>query len=198
MFSKNRLHKIDKTDFQRRAVTVDARQGWDDLFASLEQAMAQNTYILVEQCLHDDGAPQVISRFVSRYKVLVEYCHIDPTAPGRCYIKLKQTWSKGEKTSYADLQGTYTESYYLTDCGGYDIFLASNGHNAEMRLQNVLALAAPRPGERILDIGCGRGELSYLLAQSGADVTGVDYSADAIRIARRTYGASPKYTGGVY
>ena len=39
-------------------------------------------------------------------------------------------------------------------------------------------------GDTALDIGCGRGDLMVALAQKGADVTGIDYSEDALEIAQ--------------
>ncbi len=39
-------------------------------------------------------------------------------------------------------------------------------------------------GKRILDLGCGNGRLSIMLAQSGNKVTGVDTSDEQIRLAR--------------
>jgi trans-aconitate methyltransferase len=48
----------------------------------------------------------------------------------------------------------------------------------------VLALLAPQPGERILDLGCGDGALTQKLAEAGAVVTGVDAAPDMIRAAR--------------
>ncbi|MEM6438796.1 MAG: methyltransferase domain-containing protein [Pseudomonadota bacterium] len=44
----------------------------------------------------------------------------------------------------------------------------------------VVALLDPRPGERILDLGCGDGALTEALAAAGASVTGVDASADMV------------------
>lgn len=38
----------------------------------------------------------------------------------------------------------------------------------------VLALLAPRPGERILDLGCGDGVLTEKLVAAGAEVVGLD------------------------
>ncbi|MGI9449947.1 MAG: class I SAM-dependent methyltransferase [Geminicoccaceae bacterium] len=48
----------------------------------------------------------------------------------------------------------------------------------------VVDLLAPKPGERILDLGCGDGVLTEKLLVSGADVTGVDASADMIEAAK--------------
>jgi len=49
----------------------------------------------------------------------------------------------------------------------------------------VVALLAPRPGERILDLGCGDGALTEKLVAIGARVTGIDSAADFIDAARR-------------
>ena len=51
--------------------------------------------------------------------------------------------------------------------------------------QPVLDLLQARPGERILDLGCGDGVLTQKLAASGAEVVGVDSSADMVAAARQ-------------
>jgi SAM-dependent methyltransferase len=40
------------------------------------------------------------------------------------------------------------------------------------------------PGQRVLDIGCGSGELAIALARRGYEVTGIDFSPVAIDLAR--------------
>jgi trans-aconitate methyltransferase len=49
----------------------------------------------------------------------------------------------------------------------------------------VLDLLAPRPGERILDLGCGDGALTAKLSAAGARVVGVDSSAPQVERARK-------------
>jgi trans-aconitate methyltransferase len=52
---------------------------------------------------------------------------------------------------------------------------------------DLLALLAPQPGERILDIGCGTGHLTAQLAAAGARVTGIDSSFEMICQAQRNF-----------
>src|SRR6202049_1772867 len=52
---------------------------------------------------------------------------------------------------------------------------------------HLLTLLAPRPGERILDIGCGTGHLTAQIARSGAQVVGVDRSPEMAGAARTGY-----------
>ncbi len=51
----------------------------------------------------------------------------------------------------------------------------------------VLELLAPQAGERILDLGCGTGQLTAEIAQRGAQVIGLDNSANMIGQARQNY-----------
>lgn len=50
--------------------------------------------------------------------------------------------------------------------------------------QPVLELLNPQPGERILDLGCGDGALTEKLVAAGAQVVGIDASADMIEASR--------------
>jgi trans-aconitate methyltransferase len=48
-------------------------------------------------------------------------------------------------------------------------------------------LLAPKPGERILDLGCGTGHLTAQIAQAGATVVGLDHSAEMLEQASSAY-----------
>lgn len=53
--------------------------------------------------------------------------------------------------------------------------------------EGVLALLDVKPGERILDLGCGTGDLAKHIQESGADVVGIDASAEMIAKAKGKY-----------
>lgn len=55
--------------------------------------------------------------------------------------------------------------------------------------EDVVNLLNARPGETILDLGCGTGYLTNLIAESGADVLGIDSSIEMIKQARLKYPA---------
>lgn len=51
----------------------------------------------------------------------------------------------------------------------------------------VVELLAPRPGELIVDLGCGTGGLTAQIAVAGAEVIGIDASEEMIARARELY-----------
>jgi trans-aconitate 2-methyltransferase len=53
--------------------------------------------------------------------------------------------------------------------------------------QDLLELLGPKPGERVLDVGCGPGNLTEKISQRGARVVGIDSSPEMIGQARQNY-----------
>ncbi|MEG4031135.1 MULTISPECIES: methyltransferase domain-containing protein [unclassified Microcoleus] len=53
--------------------------------------------------------------------------------------------------------------------------------------ESLLDLLAPKAGEQILDLGCGTGQLTEKIAQSGALVQGIDSSLSMISTAKVNY-----------
>lgn len=53
--------------------------------------------------------------------------------------------------------------------------------------EDLLDLLKPQPGERILDLGCGTGQLTARIASAGAAVLGIDSSPAMIEQARHNY-----------
>jgi trans-aconitate methyltransferase len=52
---------------------------------------------------------------------------------------------------------------------------------------SLVELLAPRPGERVLDLGCGTGHLAARIAAAGAAVVGLDSSAEMLAQARAAH-----------
>lgn len=53
--------------------------------------------------------------------------------------------------------------------------------------RDLLVLLNAQPGERILDVGCGTGQLTAEIAQFGAEVVGIDSSPEMIATARKNF-----------
>jgi trans-aconitate methyltransferase len=53
--------------------------------------------------------------------------------------------------------------------------------------ESVLALLGVKPGERILDLGCGTGDLAKQIQEQGANVVGIDASVEMIAKAKGKY-----------
>lgn len=71
---------------------------------------------------------------------------------------------------------------------GWDANLYNAKHDFVWKYgSDVVALLEPRAGERILDLGCGTGHLTAQIAESGAEVKGVDRSAEMVAAARAAY-----------
>ena len=71
--------------------------------------------------------------------------------------------------------------------GGQQWNAESYAHNARFVAdlgQPVVELLAPRPGEVIMDLGCGDGALTESLVSASATVVGVDGSPDLVAAAR--------------
>jgi trans-aconitate methyltransferase len=71
---------------------------------------------------------------------------------------------------------------------GWDAARYQDQHSFVWRYgANLLELLNTQPGERILDVGCGTGQLTAEIARAGAQVVGLDSSADMLAEARRNY-----------
>ncbi|MCI0713829.1 MAG: methyltransferase domain-containing protein [Chloroflexi bacterium] len=79
----------------------------------------------------------------------------------------------------------YTEEYFTTACEGYSEFLDSEGEHLSRRLKAAFELATIEPGMRVLDVGCGRGEILLHCARLGADAYGIDYAPVAMSLSKK-------------
>lgn len=78
----------------------------------------------------------------------------------------------------------YDKNYFLNQCTGFEQFKKTFGKKLNARLERVLEVADLKADLKVLDIGCGRGELVLHAVKKGCDVVAVDYSLDAIRLTK--------------
>lgn len=66
--------------------------------------------------------------------------------------------------------------------------------------RRFVGLAAPKPGEKALDLCCGTGDVAFALAHAGCHATGLDFSAPMLHVAEervaRSQGAKPQFLRG--
>jgi ubiquinone/menaquinone biosynthesis C-methylase UbiE len=83
----------------------------------------------------------------------------------------------------------YNKEYFLSDSvEGYKDFLDGSLSYIKNKLLNMLSI---EKGIHCFEVGVGRGEFLRQCAMLGARVTGIDYSKDAIDIAKETLGSFP-------
>jgi ubiquinone/menaquinone biosynthesis C-methylase UbiE len=89
----------------------------------------------------------------------------------------------------------YTEDYFLHACEGYAEFNTTQGALLSRRLSTAFEAAAVQPGMRVLDLGCGRGEIVRHCARLGALAYGVDFAPVALKLAARLFTDDSQLTG---
>jgi len=58
---------------------------------------------------------------------------------------------------------------------------------------NLLRILQPKPGEEILDVGCGQGFFAREIAKAGAKVVGIDIAGELIKLAKEQSGKNETY-----
>jgi len=89
----------------------------------------------------------------------------------------------------------YTKEYYLTNLEGYsdfEKFKKTAGAHLNKRFSRLLCIVDVKPNEKILDIACGRGEMTISSAIKGAEAIGIDYSDSSISLCNVTLKSFPE------
>jgi SAM-dependent methyltransferase len=80
----------------------------------------------------------------------------------------------------------YDETYYRTACAGYELWAPSDGRQISGLYGYVFGELGLRPGQTLVDVGTGRGELLAVAARAGVDAVGIEYSDAAVALTHRT------------
>ena len=93
--------------------------------------------------------------------------------------------SKNETFS-KDVRHLYTESYFMENATGHDEFKSFEGRFEQLidKFRMILGYLDLNKSLKLLDIGCGRGELVIYHSLNGGEAMGVDFSDEAIKLAK--------------
>lgn len=161
-------------------IHIDGQQDGDSTFHDLEMALEKGKWILVDGYFRSDENLLSATYFLNKYKDFIEFSMTIPSYAGELLIKTKSS------AKHMFVEGLNKENSNLEDI--IDSYKRYKGREFEdSRLISISCLANPNKDMNILDVGCGRGELSYILSRSGAHVTGIDDSSSAIQKAKATY-----------
>ncbi len=79
--------------------------------------------------------------------------------------------------------------------GWYDKLLEDNSESYQEKLikPNLLRMLGIKPGQQVLDVGCGQGFFGRAMAAEGAVVVGIDVAGELVKIAKGNAGGNETY-----
>ena len=89
-----------------------------------------------------------------------------------------------KKLENARLSKLYDGVYKKSEQKHFTSFLAKGKPSAEHL--KIIELFSWK-GKKVIDVGCGTGLFAHLVAKKGAEVTGIDFSEQAIKLAQRNH-----------
>jgi 2-polyprenyl-3-methyl-5-hydroxy-6-metoxy-1,4-benzoquinol methylase/uncharacterized protein YcfL len=186
-------------------IHVDGQQDGNGSLHDLELAIKQARYVIVDGYLWTRQNFMAVSEFLFRYADIIDFYEVLPGYAGELLIKISPSYLShvNQEQHYTVnsslvIKQTYTNDYYIQDCGGFDAYKKYQGKILEdPRLQAVAAIASLKKQGRILDLGCGRGEITYYFAKNGFAVTAIDYSHNSIELAQKCFDGEASLKAGV-
>jgi SAM-dependent methyltransferase len=170
----------------------------DALFAALELALGHARHLVVDD-YHVRSRFLAANEFLHQHRDELRAWWAVPGLGGELVVAVADDVvagpadGRGSAPTSGALRHLYDEHYFLQDCDGHEGYKRDNGGRLrDPRLAAVASIGELRGPRRVLDLGCGRGELTAHFARHGADVTAVDYSADAVELARRALADTPQ------
>lgn len=177
----------------KKKIEIEEKINYEEFWDELEKAIAEKTMIIIE-CEKDNvKILHVLAEFYKKYSQFVKEVQIKNNKnKSNIIIRLIKQIPECKQRGYKLLKKDYNAAYYLNDCGGYKDFKLSNGKILDIRLQKLLYFLDPQKDDIILDVGCGRGEFANAISHYCKKVIAIDYSNDAISIAKKTFGENER------
>ena len=80
----------------------------------------------------------------------------------------------------------------------YDVIYSKKNYKAEANLISQIIKKFHTPNIKILDIGCGTGEHTLELLKKGYKVTGIDFSNEMLKIAKKKLLSNKLYSNNLF
>ncbi len=162
-------------------IHIDGQQDGDGTVHDFELAIRQAEWVLADGCYWTRDNFLALMECQLAMRPLVSYSVIIPGYAGELLVKSCDIEAVGDEAT----RRGYTRDYYLCVCPGHEEFKRTAGRTLEdPRARVVASLARLAPKGCALDLGCGRGEIALELGRQGFDVSAIDFSSDALRIAQ--------------
>src|SRR5665647_1031796 len=118
------------------------------------------------------------------YELLYMYARwlFYPFRSKKAYFLPINNMKRGVLMSLFDKQADSYDAWYDTPTGKFI-------DEVETRL--AFSMFKPEPGMKVLDVGCGTGNFSVKLAHQGCQITGIDLSAEMLKVAREKARQNP-------
>lgn len=188
VLQKKKKYEIESRQKNTRGgVILEPGKDLELLFLQMEEAVKTADCIAIMNAGQNKGVECCIEAFIKKYQILIKTVvrSFEGDRVTRIFFKERE---KRKHRQYMEIQNEYDENYYMNDCGGFEEFKKTKGKRLDARLLALMNLVVPEREDNILDIGCGRGEFAYACSEYAKKVTAIDYSRDAIRIAKKNFG----------
>lgn len=106
----------------------------------------------------------------------------------------QKIWTKEKMTEPTKTVSSqeYTKDYFLYSTSTSEEFRKTWGEVLNPKHRYALQQAKIEPEMKILDVGCGRGEILIHVAKLGAEAIGIDYAEAAIDVAKKAISKQDK------
>jgi 2-polyprenyl-3-methyl-5-hydroxy-6-metoxy-1,4-benzoquinol methylase len=159
-------------------IHVDGQQDGDGSFHDLKLAIKQGKYVLVDGYFWTRKNFLAVSDFLLCNADLFDWYGVIPGYAGELLIKVSENYLSQAKKDKQPISSLTIRHAYRKNQGK---------KIEDPRLIAVANICSLKKSGRVLDLGCGRGELSYYFARQGFAVTSIDYSQSAIDLAQKCY-----------
>jgi 2-polyprenyl-3-methyl-5-hydroxy-6-metoxy-1,4-benzoquinol methylase len=195
-FSSNYKTINDLNDQFFDLVNLDTITQSEKFYQTLIDSSKITKWLLISNCTNNINLHYELIHFLHVYRDIIDFYFNINEFNDQILIKInynKRNLINKKINDSRGLKTLYDSSYYLNYCGGCDSFNEDGGANSsDPRILNTLSLIFLHPkGGKLLDLGCGRGEVVLQAALHGFDCTGIDYSQDAICIAKKETNSLP-------